>query len=370
MYLKNKHSWIFFSTIFSIASAHADLDFLHVQLLEPSQEVVIAAEYSYFDISLDLLDFASKVDSASTPEHSTASQLSVLYPITERLKLGYEYKDSSAVISRTVEPFETTTTGDAHQLHANYKIGSLREIPIYINFTTSLVQQDTLEIDCYSHSGLVLGGTCEGADIKLLDGPTYFNTGEKIYYPALTAEARAQVSRIGVEFRGEIFGILPFYQKLEYQSSKIDVSYTSKLLEIEDPVLLNASFKGIPLGETISNLSSQLPQRTPWNERAFILEFGSKIQLMESVSGSMSLKHYRINRIDYEYGVNEKDYDNNTALNLALWYQPRDHFMAYIRGEVSHHNLLGMDPLAYNRKTSKFFAQPQGTVSLGLMIKF
>ena len=198
----------------------------------------------------------------------------------------------------------------------------------------------------------------------------YFNTGEKIYYPALTAEARAQVSRIGVEFRGEIFGILPFYQKLEYQSSKIDVSYTSKLLEIEDPVLLNASFKGIPLGETISNLSSQLPQRTPWNERAFILEFGSKIQLMESVSGSMSLKHYRINRIDYEYGVNEKDYDNNTALNLALWYQPRDHFMAYIRGEVSHHNLLGMDPLAYNRKTSKFFAQPQGTVSLGLMIKF
>ena len=174
---------------------------------------MIAAEYSYFDISLDLLDFASKVDSASTPEHSTASQLSVLYPITERLKLGYEYKDSSAVISRTVEPFETTTTGDAHQLHANYKIGSLREIPIYINFTTSLVQQDTLEIDCYSHSGLVLGGTCEGADIKLLDGPTYFNTGEKIYYPALTAEARAQRRRHGRGPKNSLV-IFPFLSKV------------------------------------------------------------------------------------------------------------------------------------------------------------
>jgi hypothetical protein len=90
VYLKTNISWVFFSTIANCAYAYADLDFLQIQLLEPNQEIVIASGYPYFDISFALLDFTSKVDSASTPEDSTTSQLSVLYPITERLKLGHE----------------------------------------------------------------------------------------------------------------------------------------------------------------------------------------------------------------------------------------------------------------------------------------
>ena len=367
---KRKKSWLCFWAMLSSSAAQADLDFLNVQLLESSDKLIIAAEYSYFDISLDLLDFASKVDSASTPEHSTASQLSVLYPITERLKLGYEYKDSSAIISRTVEPFETKTTGDAHQLHANYRIGSFKDFPVYLNFTTSIIKQDTLEIDCYSHSGLVLGGTCEGADIRLLDGAAYINTGEKNFYPAMTVDGRAQSYRVGVEIRGELFDRLPFYQKIELQRTRTDLSYKSKLLEIDDPVLLNATYRDVSFGETIDNLSSGLPQQTPWTERALIMEFGSKLQLTGRIAASLAIKHYRIDRVDYEYGVDEVNYTNNTALNLALWFDPGHDVIFYLRGQLSHHNLLGMDPLAYNRKTSKFFAQPHGQVSIGVSYAF
>lgn len=370
MYFKRKQYWLGFCVMLGGSYAQADLNFLNVQLLESSDELIIAAEYSYFDISLDFLDFASKVNSASTPEQSTASQLSALYPVTEKLMLGYEYKNSSATISRTVEPFEMTTTGDEHQLHANYKIGSLREVPVYINVTSSLARQGTLEINCYSHSGLVLGGTCEGADIKLLDGPTYFNTGEKAYYPAMTADARAQVYKVGIEFRGTLFAALPFYQKIDFQSSKTDLRYSSKLLEIDDPALLNITFRGTRLGDVITNLSSQLPQQTPWTERALILEFGTKLQMTQALSSSLAITHYNIDLVDYEYGPDESSYTNNTVLNLALWYEPTDSFMIYLRGELSTHNVLGMDPLAYNRKTSKFFAQPQGQVSLGMMFKF
>tara|TARA_B110000114_G_scaffold161719_1_gene179249 strand:- start:523 stop:1635 length:1113 start_codon:yes stop_codon:yes gene_type:complete len=370
VYLKNEKYWLCLPLLLISWPGYADLDFLKIQLLESDDEVVIAAEYSYFDISLDFLDFAEKVNSASTPERSTSSQLSVLYPITERLKLGYEYKDASAMVSRTVEPFELETRGDEHKLHASYKLGAFRDYPVYVNFMGSTVKQDTLEIDCYSHNGLVLGGTCEGADIRLLDGAAYINKGEENYYPALTADASANVYKIGLELRGILFDVLPFYQKIDFQQSKPDVRYNSKLLEIEDSFLLNVSYKGVVLGDAINNLSATLPQKTPWTENAVILEFGSKLQLVRSISASMALKHYRIQRADYEYGDNEKDYDNNTVLNLALWYEPTDKFKAYLRGEVSHHNLLGMDPLAYNRKTSKFFAQPQGTVSLGLMVQF
>ena len=101
-----------------------------------------------------------------------------------------------------------------------------------------------------------------------------------------------------------------------------------------------------------------------------ILEFGTKLQLTQAFSSSLAITHYNINLVDYEYGENETRYNNNTALNLALWYEPSDHLVAYLRGEISSHNLLGMDPLSYNRKTSKFFAQPQGQVSLGLVFTF
>ena len=186
----------------------------------------------------------------------------------------------------------------------------------------------------------------------------------------MTAEARAQVYKVGIEFRGTLFGALPFYQKIDFQSSKTDLRYSSKLLEIDDPVLLNIAFRGTRLGDAINNLSSQLPQQVPWTERALILEFGTKLQLTQAFSSSLAITHYNINLVDYEYGENETRYNNNTALNLALWYEPSDHLVAYLRGEISSHNRLGMDPLSYNRKTSKFFAQPQGQISLGMMFKF
>lgn len=350
--------------------ASADLDFLNIQLLEPSDHIVVAAEYSYFDISLDFLDFASKVNSSSRPKRTHATELSMLAPVGERLRLGYEFKKTSAQVSRVVEPFSIKTQGHEHRFMANYHLGFFIDFPMYINLSASVVEQDSVNIDCYAHNGVVLGGTCENADIRLLDGEAYINEGETNYYPAMTVDGRAQVYRLGVEIRGELLGGLPFYQKIDYQSSRTDLSYSSKLLEIDDPLLLNASYRGIALGETISNLSSQLPQQTPWTEQALIVDFGSKIGLTDKLSASLSLKHYLIDRSDYQYGANEISYKDNTALDMALWFQPSADFMLYIKGQVSQRNLLGIDPLAYNRKTSKFFSQPHGQLAAGISYWF
>ena len=100
-------------------AASADLDFLNIQLLEPSDAIVVAAEYSYFDISLDFLDFASKVNSSSRPEQTYATELSLLAPVSERLRLGYEFKETSARVSRTVEPSLIETRGDEQRFVAN-----------------------------------------------------------------------------------------------------------------------------------------------------------------------------------------------------------------------------------------------------------
>ena len=365
-----KPHWLCLWLMANSLHAHADLEFLNTQLMEPNDAVIVAAEYSYFDISLDFLDFASKVNSSSTPENSTSTQVSLIVPVTDRLQVGYEYKNATAEVSRVVEPLKTEAQSQTHHLSANYMVGYFADLPFFINISGSSSKQDTLEIDCYSHAGIVLGGTCDTADVSLFDGTAFINNREKNYYPAMIIDGRAQVYRIGLEFRGQLFKSLPFYQKLDFQSSKTDLTYQAKILEIEDSFLLNASFKGKRLGDTINSLSSQLPQKNPWTEQAIIIEFGSKIQLLPSISTTLAIKHYHVNRKDYEYGENEVNYKNNTVLNLALWFEPNDRFKIYLRGEASSHNLLGMDPLAYNRKTSKFFAQPHGQISLGTMLKF
>ena len=68
--IKNTIIYLLLAALCSLANA--DFDFLNIQLLEPSEATVAAAEYSYFDISLDFLDFASKVNSSSRPERAYA----------------------------------------------------------------------------------------------------------------------------------------------------------------------------------------------------------------------------------------------------------------------------------------------------------
>jgi hypothetical protein len=62
------------------------------------------------------------------------------------------------------------------------------------------------------------------------------------------------------------------------------------------------------------------------------------------------------------------EYNNNTTLNLAIWMQPSATFNIYLRGEASTNNVLGFEPIAYNRKSSKYFKHPFGQLSAGFTI--
>ena len=76
-----------------------------------------------------------------------------------------------------------------------------------------------------------------------------------------------------------------------------------------------------------------------------------------------------VSRDSYIFGEQETEYKNNTVLNLAIWFEPFDTFGVYLRGEASTNNVLGFEPIAYNRKSSKYFKHPFGQLSLGFTIK-
>ena len=45
-------------------------------------------------------------------------------------------------------------------------------------------KQDPVKLDCYDYDGVVvIGGTCEEADFRLLDGDKYLKTREFEYFP-------------------------------------------------------------------------------------------------------------------------------------------------------------------------------------------
>ena len=348
-----------------VAPASGDIEFAR-PLNTASQEQVFAhAEFSYFDLSFDLLDYADKIESRSTPEEVSALSLSVHIPLAQRISLDYQRTNTSSRVSRSAQPYDLRTDGFEHQLQLNYWLNRTARFSTFLHAGLTYSKQKPVEIDCYDYSGLVLGGTCEEADVRLMDGQALINEGKKIYYPAMDTDANAFGFSEGATVTNSWPGGVDAYQYLGYEQTEINVRYHTEVLKISDPFALGISYKGYTLGDVISELRDELPQDTPWLEQTWVIEAGAKRNLNDQFFVTGALRHYAVKRIDYLPAEGREDFTNNTVLNLAVWYEPTASFKAYIRGEASTNNVLGAEPIAYNRKSNKFFAHPFGQLSIG-----
>ena len=101
----------------------ADLDLITNNLSTEDTTAIIGLEYSYFSPSLDVFDFAEKIQSSATPQKSESIQLDLLIPIESLgLSLGYEYKPSSASVTREIQPLNLETQINAHTLEITRKV--------------------------------------------------------------------------------------------------------------------------------------------------------------------------------------------------------------------------------------------------------
>ena len=349
----------------------ADLDLITNNLSTDDTRAIIGLEYSYFSPSLDVFDFAEKIQSSATPQKSESIQLDLLIPI-ERLglSLGYEYKPSSASVTREIQPLNLETQINAHTLEITRMVKEFKGMELSLLAGTSYAKQDPLEIDCYAQGTLVLGGSCTEADFRLVDGQALINDGVTNYKPAITTNADSLSYHFGVRVTGKLLKTMPFYTVVKLQQSRIKNRYQSDLLEISNDGLLDAQFRGVTLRSTLDQISENLPQSMPWRENSATFTFGASRKLSSSFSATLEISQIILRRSHYKTNVGEGDYNQNTILNAVLWYKPDLAIAVYIRGEASSHNVLGLDPLAYNQKTSKFFKHPFGQASVGIITKF
>ncbi|MDC0238435.1 hypothetical protein OAL49_08215 [Gammaproteobacteria bacterium] len=361
----------------------ANIDFLSASLAElDSKETRIAAEYTYFDESLDVLDYGSKIESRSKPESADTVNFSISNRFFDRAVVSYQYETTTGRVTRDGEPFELESQIDGHRIESEIFLGRERCERISIRdgcgegsdaFMVSAViglgmrEQEKLEIDCIEDQGVILGGGCDSADFRLLDGDHFLETGERLYYPALTSLAEEQRAYIGLNFRTLILDKIQLNQSLRLQRSKIETGTTSRLFDITDPFLLNTVYHGLSLGLVVDDLKAELPQVTPWYENAFRYEIAGSMPFTDSLFGSLALAFYKVDRPDYEPNPEREDFDNNIVLNASLWYTTPS-LAVYFRAQASNHYLLGIEPISYNRKTNKFFGHPYGHISAGIVV--
>ena len=100
--------------------SHADLDFLRPLQVEQDEKALIAAEYSYFDLSFDFLNYLENINTGAKPEESSAARISIHMPVFQRFSFDYQHTSTNAVVSRSAQPFELDSDGTEHRLNANY----------------------------------------------------------------------------------------------------------------------------------------------------------------------------------------------------------------------------------------------------------
>ena len=330
-------------------------------------EIRFHGEYTTFDDSLDLLDFASKIEGSTKSEDANIALLGFAYGINDKYVLSYQYESSDGKATRATEPLALDTKIQGHSLQFSIDLGTLRERKSALHIGVTTRDQDKLTIDCYQTRNIVLGGSCESAAFRLLDGDHFEETGESRYYPVLATEGSEESFHIAMTLQNLRSDRFQVTQEFGFKRAKLDVPFESKLTTIESRFLLNSSYGRYSLQDTIDFIKQDLPQTTPWYENSLHYSVSGKWLISDQFSANLSISHYYIKRSDYEPNPAKKDFNHNSVLDGSIWYEPKDAFSIYLRAQLTSNYLLGLDALSYNRKSNRLFDYPYGQLSVGLV---
>ena len=321
-----------------------------------------------FDDSLDLLGYMDNLK-GSKPKEAEITDYSISYKFKNGLKLTAEKNTSFADAIRPTIPTSISTESVSDLYFISYPFVSERQI-YEIGIFSKDTKQDPLTIDCYEFSGLVIGGSCEEADVKLLDSEIYRSTGERVYLPVLETEGSSEGRGLTIRIKKKKIENLNVSHTLMYYEEEINLLFNSTILNTKDTFLRGIKINGVSAGTRFDQLKNELPQLTPWKEKIFKYSFNTTYSLTEKLALSGKLSLLRVSRENYENNPNKKDYDTNQLLDLGLFYELHNNLLLYTRVSLSNQYLLGITPISYNRRTNHLFDHPYGQLHIGTLIKF
>ena len=326
---------------------------------------LIAAEASAFSEDFDVIGYLDSLEGSSQPEKYSQSAVSVAYKF-ETWRPFIEYRQVSGSVERSSQPFEVESNADYWGVGLAYSTGDADEGGSAV-FSLTSATQDDVSIECYERSGVVLGGACEEADFQLIDGDLLLETGDTVAFPVLTSSAEALSAELSFNWwRSWSRSPILLGHTLKLTASEVEHDSYSPLYDLQSSFLLNTPFNGKTLGALISELQDDLPQQSPWQEAVIRYDFSASYFIDDwIVSGSLGALYAK--RFNFTDALGREQYTTNSVVTGEIWYQFQDGSI-YLKGEAFSNYLLGVDPLAYTNKSSRFFEHPYGQITAGFIL--
>ena len=327
----------------------------------------LRGQSSVFDPSLDFVDYLGSLPEGATPNRYERSELRLGYS-GKSWRPFVEYGKILGSVKRSTQPKEVSSNANFAAAGLTYLTGDGDDGFSY-SLTVSRAKQDTVTIDCYERSGVTLGGACSEADFQLIDGDQFLETGEQVAFPVVTSGSKATSVELTYDrWQANPKGYLLMGHSFKFKGSEVEHRNDSPLYDLESQALLNTPFGGQSLGSIITDLREDLPQGDPWRELVVRYDFSASYFFNNWVAAG-SLGALYAKRFDYRDPLGRKQYNTNVTASAEIWYQMTA-ASVFLKAEAFSNYLLGVDPLAYTNKTSRFFEHPYGQLSAGFIVTF
>ena len=322
-----------------------------------------------FDDNLDILNYADEL-TGTRPESADIDEWSASYAFENSLKITYTYNESSAKAVRPTIPRNLDTTAESEYLSLSYDFFTNEKRSFNAELFYTETDQDDSIIDCYQTSNVVIGGSCEEADVKLLDADIYKASGDRVYLPVLKTTARSEARGINIRIKDTLNDSFNLYHTIGIREEEVFLNFVSPILYTTDSFLRGIRVNGVKTGDLLDNFKNELPQQTPWKERVFNYSANLTYGLSESIALTARLSLIKVTRSGYEENPNKEDYTDNQLLDFGFFYEPQKNILLYTRLSLSSKYLVGLSSIAYNRKSNHLFDHPYGQLYIGSLIRF
>ncbi len=329
---------------------------------------IVGISHSRFDQSLDILNYADNLESTK-PKEALIDSYYLGYQFN-KWKLSFESNESTGEVERLSQPKSISTDVSTETLTISYDVHENKNNLVEIGFLIRDEDQDPVTIDCYAFGETIIGGSCDDAELNVLNSEAYRTSGELIYEPVLRTSGNAKSQGIYLRFSSKSLGVLNFNHTLSFKASEINQDFASSILNTSDSFIRGLTVDNRNAGELLDQFKAELPQTSPWKENSFKYSVSNLIPVGENFAISGMYSYIKVKRKDYLSNPSKKDFTDNHLIDLSLFYSPTDNSLLYLKLSATSNYLIGENPLAYNRRSNHLFDHPYGQVNAGLILNF
>jgi hypothetical protein len=324
----------------------------------------------FFSDEIDFLDHANSSGGGTVPQKlsNSAFEIGTLIGRFGTMKYGYIVNQGTA--TRNTQPLKISSATRAHQIGFSKGVGNAFSHRLLFSSSLQFRSQGDEAIECFELLGVVVGGNCSEANFRLIDGDALLERDGANRLSVLSTSAKSRSALFQVIASRDFGSIGVVTHSVGLKLSSVDFSSRSPLFDIASPFLLSSNIGGVSLGDLIVDVKRRSPQQDSWHEYVFSYGLGLRRDLIRNVSGGLDIAYYRVWRNGYIPTAGQPAFNSNFSLAASATYNSAQHWSFTLGAEAFTNYLLGIDEMAYNQTTARYFDEPYGRVTAEITFSF